>query len=111
MIMGYQLFLDDIRYPSKYYSTEMVLCRSYDEAVKYVEEHGIPEFISFDHDLGDTSDNEKTGYSFAKFLIDYMIDNGISNEFKYNIHSSNPVGADNIDSYLKAGFKYLRENM
>lgn len=110
--MSYFMFLDDIRDPEKYYPNKnSVLCRSYDEAVQYVKEHGLMEEISFDHDLGDTSKDEKTGYSFAKFLIDYMIENKISKEFVYHIHSSNPVGASNIDAYLKAGFTYLRENM
>lgn len=111
--MAYQIFLDDLRDPQKYYpNEEMILCRSYDEAVLVIEEFGIMDFISFDHDLGDVdSTEEKTGYSFAKFLIDYMIDNKISTEFSYKIHSSNPVGAENIDAYLQAGFKFLRENM
>lgn len=110
--MKYRMFLDDIRDPEKYYPNQnMVLCRSYNEAVAFVNKNGLPEFVSFDHDLGDVdSVNEKTGYSFAKFLIDYMFENNISNDFDYVIHSSNPVGYQNIDHYLKNGFKHLKDN-
>lgn len=110
--MKYRIFLDDIRDPEKYYPNQnIVLCRSYEEAVAFVKLNGLPEFVSFDHDLGDVhSEQEETGYTFAKFLIDYMIENNISTEFDYIIHSSNPVGYQNIDCYLKNGFKYLKDN-
>ncbi|EOR9074226.1 cyclic-phosphate processing receiver domain-containing protein [Escherichia coli] len=107
--MSYSMFLDDIRDPEKYYPNQnMVLCRDYESACAYVNEHGLPQFISFDHDLGDVGEDEKTGYSFAKFLIDYMVENNISTGFDYIIHSSNPVGKVNIDTYLQNGFRFLR---
>ena len=44
-----KLYLDDVRdLPDESFD----LARSYDEAVNYVKQHGIPPFISFDHDLG-----------------------------------------------------------
>ncbi|AXC38812.1 UNVERIFIED_ORG: hypothetical protein [Escherichia phage CMSTMSU] len=42
--------------------------------------------------MGDLSTDEKTGYTFAKFLIDYMFEHNIKEPFKYYVHSSNPVG-------------------
>lgn len=59
--MKYNLYLDDFRDPrdSGYYlnnpiyeTLEWVVVRNYDEFVKCVEENGVPEVISFDHDLG-----------------------------------------------------------
>lgn len=104
----YNMFLDDLRFAEKYYEGQMVTVRSYAEAVKYVEEHGLPEFVSFDHDLGDVGgDDEKTGYDFAKYLIEYMMNNEIHTPFQYYIHSANPVGAGNIRSYLTNAFQHI----
>lgn len=107
---SYKMFLDDLRDVEQYYpNEEFVVCRTYQEAVDYVKAHGIPMFISFDHDLGDTeNENEETGYTFAKYLIDYMMDNRIATEFEYHVHSANPVGAMNIMSYLENAFKFIR---
>lgn len=107
----YNLFIDDIRLAENHYpEIDMVTVRTYAEGVEYVKQNGLPEFVSFDHDLGDLSEDEKTGYSFAKFLISYMIDNNIKTEFKYFVHSANPVGVTNINQYLYNGFKFIREN-
>lgn len=59
--MSYNLYLDDFRDPidSAFYRKEKVyaeldwiVVRSYNEFVKKVEELGIPDVVSFDHDLG-----------------------------------------------------------
>ncbi|AFC21569.1 nudix hydrolase [Cronobacter phage vB_CsaM_GAP32] len=107
---SYKMFLDDLRDVNQYYpNEEFVVCRTYQEAVEYVKQHGIPAFVSFDHDLGDTeNENEETGYTFAKFLVDYMMDNQIATEFEYHVHSANPVGAMNIIAYLDNAFKFIR---
>lgn len=106
--MSYSMFLDDIRDANLYYpNQDMVICRDFKSACEYVIENGIPAFVSFDHDLGDVSEDEKTGYSFAKFLIDYMFDNNIKEPFEYFVHSSNPVGKINIETYLNNGFNAL----
>ena len=96
-----KLYLDDLRLlPDDSY----ILARSYDEAVKYVKQNGIPNFISFDHDLG--SDNMgnilKDGYDFAKWLVDMDIENihKFPDDFSFNIHSANPIGRNNINSIL-----------
>lgn len=104
-----KLFLDDIRNPSLFYSIDddFHVSRTYDDAVEFVKSHGIPDFISFDHDLGDINPNEKTGYTFAKFLIEYMIDNDCLKQFKYVVHSANPVGKNNIEKYLENAFSIL----
>ncbi|WEM33193.1 hypothetical protein EJP02_132 [Escherichia phage EJP2] len=106
----YKMFIDDLRDAEKHYPNEgFIVTRTYNEAVQYVQEHGLPSFVSFDHDLGDTdSTDEKTGYSFAKFLIEYMIDNDLREPFEYFIHSANPVGAENIKQYLQNGFNFIQ---
>lgn len=108
--MTYSLYLDDERTPKT--NRDFIVVRHYDEAVDFVNEFGLPEYVSFDHDLGPEmvynpaigwhpgQGYGKTGYQFAKFLVDYMIDNDIKEMFEYNVHSANPVGAKNIQQYL-----------
>ena len=42
-----KLYLDDIRSPS---SDDFIVVRSFEEAVAFVKENGMPDMISFDHD-------------------------------------------------------------
>lgn len=108
--MAIKLYLDDIRnLPNESYT----LVRSYDEALKYVKENGIPAFISFDHDLG-VDENEKllpTGYDFAKYLVDMDMNNILvfPKDFSFYVHSANPVGKQNIESYLNGYLKFKNE--
>ena len=109
--MMYKLFLDDIRYPpDNHYPDEgndWIIARNMDDAIWCVKNKGIPEWISFDHDLADDhyiigQKHEKTGYDFAKWFCDYVMDNKkkLPYGFGYTIHSMNPVGAANIDHYM-----------
>lgn len=61
--MSYNLFLDDIRYPLGAYEytrfpalKELTfhIVRNYDEFVDIITKTGLPDFISFDHDLMDS---------------------------------------------------------
>ena len=96
-----KLYLDDVRdLPDE----SFLLARSYEEAVLFVKENGIPPFISFDHDLG-VDENEKllpTGFDFAKWLVEVDMDNiyKFPENFSFNVHSANPVGKANIEGYL-----------
>ena len=114
----YNLFLDDFRNLSdahaylpipEYCTEEWVIVRNYDEFVKYISENGIPDIISFDHDLADVhyehvpeinydKYQEKTGYHCAKWLIEYCLDNNLNIPRKIIIHSMNRMGAQNIKS-------------
>lgn len=136
-----KLFLDDIRIPKDainlvptkfnkfYWENDWDIVRNYDEFVKYVEVNGVPEFVSFDHDLADEhyndlfSDNnwfkddsnielayqeykEKTGLECAKFLVDYCVDENVSLP-EYLVHSANPAGKENIEKFLENAKKHL----
>ena len=95
----YNLFLDDERFPSGD-SMDWVVVRSYDEAVAQVLNWGFPSFISFDHDLGP---DEKTGYDFAKWIVELDMDHGVIDveNFEFYVHSQNPVGKENIEKLLE----------
>lgn len=87
-----RLYLDDLR------PTPEGFERAYDfeEFVKYISQNGLPDFISFDHDLGEG----KTGLDCAKFLVEYCLDNQI-HKINFQVHSQNPVGKENIEFLLK----------
>ena len=101
---GNNLFLDDIRNPDYIGLHGLDVVRSSEEAKQYVTTHGCPEFISFDHDLGGMD----TAMHFVKWLINKDMDeNGaiIPPNFSFFVHSQNPIGKANIESYLN---NYLR---
>lgn len=88
---SYNLYLDDIRQPRT--QRDWVIVRSFDEFVRYILEHGTPEYISFDHDLGE---DVPSGMDCAKWLVENdIVPKG------YNVHSANPVGAANIDGLMR----------
>lgn len=97
-----KLYLDDIRIPK---TKGWDVVRSYDEFVKWIKQNGVPDTISFDHDLGD--ENTKTGYDAAKWIGQYCLDSSIPFP-EYNVHSANPVGKANIESYLNNISKHLK---
>ena len=96
-----RMFLDDLRVPLNDYD---VIVRSFEEAVLFVQNNGIPTFISFDHDLGcdEIGNILKSGYDFAKWLVDMDIENihKFPDNFTFDIHSANPIGKNNIKSIL-----------
>lgn len=124
----YKLFLDDIRDPrvcvsymkgnagfAKYFDTDWVIVRNYEEFVQVIEEKGLPYLISFDHDLSwdhynidfDVWDDysseqlgvEKTGADCAEWLKNYCIENNLKLP-EFYVHSMNPVGRENIKRIL-----------
>lgn len=86
-----KLYLKDLRpIPGEYIGV-----RSYAEFVTYITDSVLPDFIYFDHDLG----LEESGNDCAKWLVDYRLDNNFRLP-KFDVHSQNPVGKENILSLL-----------
>lgn len=101
--MTYSLFLDDERFPPNN-GKKWAIVRDCEEAISHIKDKGYPHFISFDHDLGE---NKKTGYDFAKWVIEDDLDyNWIGQEFDFFVHSMNTVGAKNIQSYMSQYLKH-----
>ena len=123
-----RLFLDDWRFPikcaeymyrrgidCKIYHEEWIIVRSYGEFVEWITANGLPDMISFDHDLADVvelkenlsiekwfdleNNKEYTGADCAQWLINYCIDNNKSIP-EFTVHSDNPGGSDNINGKL-----------
>jgi hypothetical protein len=89
-----KLYLDDIRNPKV--PEEWCIVRTAEEAIRMLET-GKVDFISFDHDLG----TELTGYDVAK-AIEELVYYGRIKCPEYNVHSANPVGANNIRAAMEA---------
>lgn len=124
-----KLFLDDVRIPSDcvfymhtrigsensvYLEQDWIVVRSFNEFVHYIAQNGVPDLISFDHDLATEhyehtiesvesweeyhqySYREHTGYDALTWLINYCEK---YNNFKYPkmiVHSMNPVGTEKM---------------
>lgn len=98
-----RIFLDDERWPPN--GCWHIARRMFDIEVLISTNQPI-SFISFDHDLGD---NVPTGMDIAKYLVELDMDQGIfANDFDFYVHSQNPVGAENIRSYMNQYLKYKR---
>lgn len=118
--------LEDIKwieYPDDGVST----VRSYDEFVKYIEGEGLPDLISYDHDLGanllikqEILDENgelqvytteiicKSGLDCAKWLVAHCDRYGLDIP-AYVVHSMNPIGKANIISYLESHKRSIKQ--
>ena len=107
-----KLFLDDIREVEWIYGTELAkeykIVRSYYEFVDFIQKNGLPDFISFDNDLGLNQNGEVAldGYAAAKWLV-YESGLDLTN-LKFNVHSANPVAAEQIRGLLNNYLKHLK---
>jgi len=125
----YNLFLDDIRstkdvfnytFDNRYLKLNWYTVRSFNEFVKIINEMGMPELLSIDHDLSDEHYDyigqdtrnidfkEKTGYECAKWLCEYCMDNKIKFP-EYLVHSQNTVGRENIIYYIENYKKHVEK--
>ena len=94
--MTYKLFLDDERWPIED-GTNWVIARSSADAIAAVENLGVPDFISFDHDLG----GDDTSIKFIWWMINAYLDGRIASfTTQYYVHSQNPIGAANIRNLM-----------
>lgn len=111
------LWLDDLRDPNRYfnkksesgafmrnkgfyddlfskYDINFIWVKNFDEFTNYILKNGIPEFVSFDHDLGK---GMSKGLDCAKWLKGFCEETG--QEFpRFFVHSANPNGRREIES-------------
>lgn len=134
--MAYHLFLDDGRQPKDVKWIDLppynwVVVKNYKEFVQTVKSKGIPETVSFDHDLCDEHYaeytaahdpfligerriryeifQEKTGFDCAKFLTELCVEQKVPIPLYY-IHTLNPIGRQNIYSIMESARKVLTES-
>lgn len=110
----YRIFLDDLRtvkmvYPDQE-ETSFVIVRTFEAFVKCIKNYGLPEFISFDNDLGEDENGHLLldGYSAAKWLV---YESGLDlKELKFKVHSANPVAKIQIESLLNNYISFLKKD-
>lgn len=128
--MSYNLFLDDTRDPKDAYlydekkslfeetfTVNWIVVRNYESFVKVIRDMGLPQVVSFDHDLHFEHVrhyaeqtlltgcidyeifNNKTGKHCADFLVQYAREKGQPLPTCY-VHSANDHGRKNIKRAL-----------
>lgn len=104
-----RLFLDDERDPPGH-GVGWVVVRSVADAIAWIEQHGCPDFIAFDHDLGADEQGRPlpTGFDLAKWLSSQDLDSGLIPEgFAFYVHSMNSGGGKaNIEGLMNAHLAY-----
>lgn len=124
---GYNLFLDDERNPESLeillpkvlfnmaMGLNWVVVKNYREFVNIIENRGLPNIMSLDHDLGYWENDieydltEKTGMDCVKYLVEYCMEHDLDVPL-YMIHSRNETGANNMDSYLSNYKEFRKDN-
>ena len=100
-----QIFLDDEREPVN--SLDWLIVRNYSEFVGTVLDNRYEiDYISFDHDLGDDS---LSGFECVKWLVELDMEcrgEILTQDFKWYVHSQNPIGAANINEYLSGYLEF-----
>lgn len=130
--MSYHLFLDDLRQPGDVYWVRLpqvpwTIVRDYATFVSTVERLGLPECVSFDHDLAHEhypepeafqkflsgakaysyeKFKEKTGFHCAKWLAEYCVEKKLPIP-RYTVHTQNLIGGENIISILENARRIL----
>ena len=86
-----KLYLDDKR---KAPDKSWIVVRSFDEFRKYIDAHGLPDVVSFDHDLDDFGETPD-GYDCAKWMLE---NHGLPRDWR--VHSASLMGAERIRNLL-----------
>lgn len=137
--MSYNLFLDDTRDPIDVYwiklpSVKWSIVRNYKQFIDTILRDGVPEMISFDHDLANEhyieyedchneklitglrgkinyeKFQEKTGRDCAMWLATYCLDKNIPIPLYY-LHSRNGPGCGNMFSILESARKIQEDKI
>lgn len=107
-----KLFLDDVRSIEMIYDksmeSEFDIVRTYRAFVDYIKKNGLPNYISFDNDLGLGEDDKLApdGLAAAKWLV---YESGLDlRNLEFKVHSANPVAAEQIRGLLNNYIKHLK---
>lgn len=103
-----KIFIDDERFPPDDGSDWKIVRNMKEFKALFAELSDPPEFVSFDHDLGD---NEPTGFDIAKRLVEFDQEYWNSTwNMNFYVHSQNPIGKANIEGYLNGWARFKTSN-
>lgn len=108
---AWEMFIDDERFPGKDISESVVIVRSSEEAIEFcIAVKSLPKNIMFDHDLG----GDDTSMRFIYWMMDQLLEDNptfkLHDDFKFSVHSQNPIGSENITSLMNNIIKELKGN-
>lgn len=109
--MTWKLWLDDQSHEEnmeKRHAPEgFIPAISSNEAIAMVIGHGMPEYVDFDHDLG----GDDNAMLFLNWLDRvYFEDITMVKPFQFSVHSANPIGMQNIESFMGSWEKMWLKN-
>ena len=117
--MTWSLFIDDRRTPEEVYWRKDVQNHKFDvlvttgvDAIREIANRGCPNFIAFDNDLGLEDSLGLEGRDVAEAIIDmdlYRIIT-IPEDFKFVVHSMNPIAAEAIHGGLTGYLNFLKDH-
>jgi hypothetical protein len=88
----YALWLDDLRPLPEDATDEWKVAVSSAEAIELTHLYGPPSVMSLDHDL--------SGDDTSMVYLKWLAENHFDCMFSFRVHSANPVGKKNIQSYI-----------
>jgi len=99
--MDYNLFIDDLAFDpdssERHPPAGFIAVTSSQQALSLIHFEGFPIFVSFDHDLG--GDDKVMNFLY---MLQQEYDLSSIKPFDYQIHSANPVGRENIKSFMES---------
>lgn len=102
--MAWKLWLDDQLAdpdtPERHTPEGFIGATNSNDACELVEGYGLPVFMDLDHDLGGSD----TAMDFLRALVESYPDGPVP---EYRVHSANPVGRKNIESFIDSWRKSL----
>lgn len=120
----YNLFLDDDRtipthmdyllgigkrgFHTDYFYLDWEVAKNYNDFCEIITRKGLPERISFDHDLGI---EPQTGYDCIKWLVALCMEHEMPLTTECKFHTANPVGEVNMRGYYENFLKFQADNL
>jgi hypothetical protein len=101
MTKVYKLFIDDLR---EVCGPDWLIARTSEQAINIIKKNGMPDIISFDHDLSGDDKSTIVTQAIHEMVLDGDIE--IKPDFRFWVHSDNPNGKDNIIIDMKNIYKY-----
>ena len=89
-------------------NSDFIIVRNFADFKLVIFEKGLPEYISFNNDLGLDFNNgiARDGYAAAKWLV---YESGLNlADLKFGVHSANSVASIQIQSLLDNYIKFLK---
>lgn len=106
------LFSEELKKSGKRFPPDntFIIANTIEDAKQLIIKNGFPNFISFDNDLGlDISGKAREGIELVNWIIESVLDGllSIPKDFKFNVHSHNPVASELIKEKMNSFLKYL----